>query len=198
MGVCHRDLSLENVLVHNDDISIVIDFGMCLRVPYIGNGAGKDGAALVGDVSTGNLRCLIQPQIPCGKRIYMSPEVMMSQAPFDGFAIDLWAAAVMLFIMLAGSPPWEFAHEADPRYRMIARRGGLARMLSDWNKPVSPSAIDLLQKMLREDPRRRLSLAQVRGHDWVRMEEGHEGTETSPPAAASHTADEGWRGGFDF
>lgn len=35
-GVCHRDMSLENLLVHNDRICLVIDMGMCLRIPYDG------------------------------------------------------------------------------------------------------------------------------------------------------------------
>ena len=34
-GVCHRDLSLENILVDvNNCLVIDIDMGMCLRVPY--------------------------------------------------------------------------------------------------------------------------------------------------------------------
>jgi len=160
--VCHRDLSLENILVNQDRKSVIIDLGVCLRVPY-----SSEAGSSVGDVSTGNLRRLIQPLVPCGKKTYISPEIMRSEAPFDGFAVDLWAAAVILFIMLVGVPPWDFPGEEDPRYRAIVLHGGLARMLYDWSRPISPLAADLLQHMFQEDPRHRLSLAQVRGHDWV-------------------------------
>jgi len=173
-------MSLENILVDNYTTSVVIDLGMCLKVPY----TGEDGVS-VGDVTSGNLRRLIRPLIPCGKPNYISPEILKSEAPFDGFAIDLWAAAVILFIMLVGLPPWEFAREEDPRYRMIVR-GGLERMLRTWDRPISHQAADLLQRMLQEDPRQRLSLEQIRDHDWV---------QTVEPAGNMPAApNEAWRG----
>jgi serine/threonine protein kinase len=183
MGVCHRDMSLENILVDEYKTSVVIDLGMCLKVPY---DDGETGG--VADVSAGTLRRLVTPLIPCGKPNYISPEVLKSQEPFDGFAIDLWASAVILFIMLVGLPPWEFAREEDPRYRMVVR-GGLERMLRSWQRPVSPLAADLLQKMLREDPRERLSLCEIKDHPWVVYDEGSAPSESLPPAPV----DEAWR-----
>ena len=183
MGVCHRDMSLENILVDEYTKSVLIDFGMCLRVPYI-DPSGNGGSA---DVRAGTLRRLITPQHPCGKPNYISPEILKNKEPFDGFAVDLWAAAVILFIMLVGLPPWEFAREEDPRYRMVVR-GGLERMLRSWQRPVSPAAADLLQRMLREHPRERLTLAQIKEHPWVVCDEG----EIAPAPAV---AQEAWRGG---
>jgi len=183
MGVCHRDMSLENILVDEYKTSVIIDLGMCLRVPYDGSTVGKT----VSDVSAGTLRKLISPLIPCGKPNYISPEILKSEAPFDGFAIDLWATGVILFIMLVGLPPWEFARDEDPRYRMVSR-GGLEKMLNSWQRSVSPEAGDLLQKMLREDPRQRLSICEIQDHPWVMAEdEGHQ----LPGGAAPN---EGWRG----
>jgi serine/threonine protein kinase len=181
MGVCHRDMSLENILVDEYTRSVVIDLGMCLRVPY-------DNGDQVGDVSGGGLRRLIKPLIPCGKPNYITPEVLASNEPFDGFAIDLWASGVILFIMLVGLPPWEFARPEDPRYKMVTK-GKLARMLDSWKRPVSPLAADLLQKMLMEDPRQRLSLTEVKDHPWV----VNDGISESIQESASD-GDEGWRG----
>ena len=177
MGVCHRDLSLENILVDQFRTSVIIDMGMCLRVPFRSDDGG------VTDVSSGNLRLLIKPLQPCGKPNYMSPEVIRSEAPFDGFAIDLWACGVILFIMLVGLPPWEFAREDDPRYNMVIQ-GGLTRMLRSWEREVSESAADLLQKMLQRDPRDRLSLFQVMNHVWVLNE----------VVERPEVVHEGWRG----
>jgi len=50
-GICHRDMSLENLLVHKDRICLVIDMGMCLRIPYEG---GKKDACDVLDVGSGS------------------------------------------------------------------------------------------------------------------------------------------------
>ena len=75
MGVCHRDMSLENILVDEYTRSVVIDLGMCLRVPY-------DDGGEVKDVSCGGLRRLIKPLIPCGKPNYISPEVLTSDQAY--------------------------------------------------------------------------------------------------------------------
>ena len=171
-------MSLENILVDEYTKSLIIDMGMCLRVPY------SDGNEVT-DVSSGGLRRLIKPLIPCGKPNYISPEILASEKPFDGFAIDLWAVGIILFIMLVGLPPWEFARPEDPRYKMV-KKGKLARMLASWKRPISPAAADLLQKMLMEDPRHRLSLTEVKDHPWV--------IEESDEAVAFQGADEGWRG----
>jgi len=175
-------MSLENILVDEYKTSVVIDLGMCLRVPY---DDGQGGA--ITNVSAGTLRRLINPLIPCGKPNYISPEVLKSEEPFDGFAIDLWATAVILFIMLVGLPPWEFARDEDPRFRMVAR-GGLARMLRSWNREISPDAADLLQRMLKEDPRERLSLCEVKDHRWVVASEP-----TGAPMSSPVSAQDGWR-----
>lgn len=180
-GVCHRDMSLENILVDNYRRSVVIDLGMCLRVPYASDSGGKT------DVASGNLRLLFKPIMPCGKPHYIAPEVIKSEEPFDGFMVDLWAVGVILFIMLVGLPPWEFAREEDPRYRMVSR-GGLSRMIRSWNRPISAEALDLLQKMLMADPRRRLSLTEIKDHPWVRDERVSQASVPPPPPPT-----EGWR-----
>jgi serine/threonine protein kinase len=172
MGICHRDVSLETILVKDYKTCVLKGCSTFLRVTY----AADDGG--VTDVSEGTLRLLTHPLIPCGKPNYISPEILKSEEAFDGFAVDLWASAVILFIMLVGVPPWEFANAEDPRYRIVTS-GGLVRMLESWKRPISASAADLLQKMLKEDPRQRLSLTEVQNHPWVLADE--------PPRAADCT-----------
>ena len=149
-GVCHRDLSLENLLVCNGKI-LVIDMGMCLRIP-------------VDNVS--RRRCLIQPQDVCGKWHYMSPEVCTNELPFDGPAVDLWAAGVILFLMLTGFPPWERPVLTDDRFKLMSS-GYLVQILTEWRLGLSGDAMDLLQRMFWLDPTDRLSLDQVCLHPWM-------------------------------
>lgn len=178
MGVCHRDVSLENMLVDDFTQTLIIDLGMALRVPY------DDGNGAITDVSAGSMRRLIKPLIPCGKPYYMSPEIINSRVSFDGFSIDLFAAGVILFIMLLGLPPWEHAKNDDSRYRMIAH-GQLDHLLRSWGRAISPAAQDLLQRMLMEDPRQRLSLVEVRDHPWV--------VDDAPAVVVEPPPNEGWR-----
>merc|ERR1719215_1191907 len=176
VGVCHRDLSLENLLVDQFTKTLIIDFGMCLRVPF----RSDDGN--VSDVTSGGLRTLIIPQGQCGKPNYISPEVLQNDEAFDGYAIDLWASGIILFIMLVGLPPFEWATRDDPRFRMITG-GGLVSMLHQWQRTISAEAGDLLQRMLKEDPKERLTLIEVMDHPWVVEDET---TAPTPP-------DDGWR-----
>ena len=160
-GICHRDLSLENILVDDEDC-LIIDMGMCLRVAY----TSRTDPQKVTDVSNGTTRRLIRRQGTCGKHNYMSPEIYQNTDDFDGFAIDLWAAGVILYIMLTGFPPYDHATMADKRFEIIVE-GELIEQLRTWEIYLSDEAGDLMQKMLRLDPKERLTLAQVMEHPWV-------------------------------
>jgi serine/threonine protein kinase len=102
----------------------------------------------------------------CGKHNYMSPEIYQNTSHFDGFAVDLWAAGVILYIMLTGFPPYDHATRSDQRFEIIVE-GMLVRQLSEWDIGLSTEAGNLLQNMLKESPRERLTLAQVMDHPWV-------------------------------
>jgi serine/threonine protein kinase len=134
------------------DNVIIIDMGMCLRVPVM-NPITKE-------------RFLITPQGTCGKWQYMSPEICNGATPFDGHAVDLWAVGVILFIMLTGYPPWEKAVLTDERFKFMAN-GYLVNMLTEWKTGLSGDAMDLLQRMFWLDPIDRLSLEQVWAHPWT-------------------------------
>jgi serine/threonine protein kinase len=215
-------MSLENLLVHESG-ALIIDMGMCLRVPFVvseedvvdgaivvatvsnnysnNNPAGHAAAialaasmqnmnvnggmimplhstvskqsaaaasssssAMVGDEielhGRSRRRCLIRPQGTCGKWIYMSPEIYKDSEPFDGYAVDVWAAGVILFLMLTGFPPWERACQTDERFKYMTA-GYLVQMLTEWDLGLTSDALDLLQRMLFLDPKDCLSLDQV-------------------------------------
>jgi len=96
----------------------------------------------------------------------MSPEIFENKDSFDGFAVDLWAAGVILYIMLTGFPPYDHATLSDQRFEIIVG-GQLVDQLRTWDIHLGEEAGDLLQAMLREKPCDRLTLAQVMEHDWV-------------------------------
>lgn len=97
-GVCHRDLCMDNIIVDEYGNLRIVDFGLCLRVPF----ADPINRHLVTDVSAGTSRRLMKGQGQAGKWAYMSPEVALKAEVFDGFAVDLWSAGILLFEILVG------------------------------------------------------------------------------------------------
>jgi len=165
VGICHRDMSLENILIH-DNNCYIMDFGMCCRVPFTNIQDDSEGVFLPnmrGD------RQMLNADRTMGKWSYMSPEIAQSNEPFDGFAIDLWAVGAMLFTMVAGFHPWSRPDRAEERFLYLTG-GYLERMLTEWGLGLSPAILDLLQKMLFYDARDRLSLAQILAHPWMQGE----------------------------
>lgn len=151
-GICHRDLSPENIMLDEDE-SIIIDLGMCLRVPYLETEQQR--------------RCLIKPQGACGKLPYMSPEIYRNRSPFDGAAADVWTTGTILFCMLTGNRSYQRAHASDPQFYWMTR--DLNQLLTDWQIQVSPEGFHLLQNILQVNPRLRLTIDEVLAHPWFRF-----------------------------
>ena len=80
--VLDRDVSLENLLLDDANRVKLIDFGLALRIPQNSDGSAK----------------VLPPQGACGKQNYISPEVMLNAGGFDGFAVDVWACGILLFV----------------------------------------------------------------------------------------------------
>jgi len=149
-GVCHRDISLENVLIHGDSCH-VIDMGMSLRVPQHEQP----------DV-------LLTPQGRCGKYFYMSPEIYANREAFDPYAIDVWSTGAVLFMMLTGAPPYQKPTPSDESFQWIMA-GKIPELLEAWDRKLSPEALDLLQGMLRINPTERYTLEEVMNHPWMKI-----------------------------
>ena len=159
-GLAHRDMSLENIMVRNSKDSgsssskncKIIDFGMCQLVP-------KDALGRY---------MRVVPRVPCGKKHYMSPEVLENATPFNPMGSDVWAMGVLLFILLTGYPPVEVASKADSRFVMICHLNRLGELLTMWGYGhLSVEVQDLLCRMLRPQPIDRISLEEVARHPWM-------------------------------
>lgn len=152
--VVHRDLSLENVLLHKSDQSIrIADFGMSDKIE-----ACEDGSQKILYNSNPN-----EPKSRPGKLGYLSPELLSMKA-YDGKAADVFALGVCLFQLLSGVPPFRSATAADPCWRFI-RSGNLKKLVKGWRleQLISPLAMDLLNSMFSPEDKRP-TCAQVMEH----------------------------------
>ena len=84
-NISHRDLKPENLLFDKNFNLKVADFGFATFL------SGKDGS--------GKLRTIL------GTECYMAPEIHLN-LPYSGEAVDLFASAIILFILYSGIPPF--------------------------------------------------------------------------------------------
>ena len=110
---------------------------------------------------------------------YIAPEVFTNDAVWDGHLADLWAAGLMLYSMVVSSQALFVAPIAEDRvFSELCIKGnvrGQAELFGKMtkNEPLvlSSDLVDLLQKMLRVNPRERLTLEEVKNHPWVKDHE---------------------------
>lgn len=142
LGYVHNDLSLENILLTENDIPKIIDFGLASKIGSYGMKRGK-------------------PQ-------YQAPEVLFDNFAADPSS-DVFSLGVCLFIMLTGIPPYNFPRDDDPRFHHI-QKGGMGEMLRLWgvSDRVSQSSLALLNRMLSRNPRMRPTIEECLNSDWVK------------------------------
>uniref|UniRef100_A0A453G1H2 non-specific serine/threonine protein kinase n=1 Tax=Aegilops tauschii subsp. strangulata TaxID=200361 RepID=A0A453G1H2_AEGTS len=133
VGLIHRDVKPENLLLTSDGHIKIADFGSVK--PTV------DTPIKVLPNSTNERACTF-----VGTAAYVPPEVLNS-APAT-FGNDLWALGCTLFQMLSGSSPFKDASEWLIFQRIIARDLRFPEFFSD-------EARDLIDKLLDVDPTKR-------------------------------------------
>lgn len=85
----------------------------------------------------------------------------------------MFAAAIILFIMVAQHPPFGKAVANDAHYKLIvANRLDLFWKFHSRSKPngldfFSPEFMDLINSMLQHEPIHRPSLSEIKFHPWL-------------------------------
>ena len=178
LNICHRDLSLENILVSRDGVCTIIDFGMSLIFPTAKESTlrtvynklvNHQGACIEDDVGDEDKVILMPPQGTCGKLNYIAPEILRNDEPFNGAMVDNWSLGVILFMLLTGRPPFHRASMLDKWYRMI-QKNKLTDMLSIWKvNGLSDNSIDLLQSLLKgSNHKMRMNTSEILLHPWFK------------------------------
>ena len=98
-----------------------------------------------------------------GTRGYLAPEMLQRQEYTR--SVDAWALGVIVFVLLCGCLPFDDDSQIIPTDAMVKTKFQLR--FPRWAKDLSPSAKDLLSKLLDIDPRRRYTAEQALNHPWV-------------------------------
>ncbi|KAJ1779568.1 hypothetical protein LPJ77_001372 [Coemansia sp. RSA 2523] len=146
-NIVHRDLKLENLLLDRNRNIKITDFGFANQF----RGPGDD-----------------MMSTSCGSPCYAAPELVVSDGPYVGTAVDIWSCGVILYAMLAGYLPFD----DDPSNPEGDNINQLYKYILStplvFPENVSPLARDLLRRMLVPNPRNRASLEDIKSHEWLR------------------------------
>ncbi|KAG5362982.1 Serine/threonine-protein kinase RAD53 [Yarrowia sp. B02] len=173
MGVSHRDIKPDNILVFQDDPVIVkvSDFGL---------------AKVTQDSILNTF---------CGTMAYIAPEILLSRERRKANSadpgcysnlVDMWSIGCLCYVLATGYLPFDgTSHEAI--VKAITAGTYCQKPLNDFN--ISPMGRDFIKCLLTVDPEERPSAIQILRHPWfsdesvrLRANQG-DAAEASPQAS---------------
>ena len=147
MGIAHRDLKPENFLITEKDEIKLVDFGL-------------------GSIyKLNNINKLLKTR--CGSPFYCAPEMILGKK-YYGNITDIWSLGVILYYMLFNELPF-YEVDIDRLYKKIIE--GKYTIPKDKNNIVYKDAIDLINKMLQKDPKKRIKIKDIIKHKWFNSEQ---------------------------
>lgn len=156
LGVAHRDVKLENILVTADDDAKLTDFGLCKQ-------------------QHGNDPMLTT----CGTLVYAAPEIIKEE-PYNGMKADIWSAGVVLYAMVAAHFPWIVPDDLPPENLMKET----ARQIVDGDialpDGISYELQNLMANLLNVDPNERPTAEEVLEHPWLQDVAENEAVDPKP------------------
>jgi serine/threonine-protein kinase Chk2 len=148
-NVSHRDLKPENILLSSDEEETLVkvtDFGLSKFI---------DGNTML--------------KTFCGTPNYLAPEILLSAGSGSYTkAIDCWSLGVILFICLAGYPPFSDDRSDKPLNEQILR-GDYQHYFheAEWNV-ISSDARNVVERLMCVDYIKRITLAEALDHPWLK------------------------------
>ncbi|KAG5941288.1 hypothetical protein E4U53_007439 [Claviceps sorghi] len=135
VGLAHRDLKLDNVVVSDKGIMKIIDFGSAhvFKYPF-----ENDTVAAKGIV---------------GSDPYLAPEVYDAKE-YDAAAVDIWSLAIIFCCMSLRRFPWKIPRMTDNSYKLFASDptpGHDPSKLIEHSKSTSDLSTTVPREFLPED-----------------------------------------------
>src|ERR1700730_5711843 len=140
VGIVHRDLKPANVLINQDGLLKIVDFGVA-------------AAHREGDTQLSRTGYVIGPPK------YMAPEQILGKKVDE--RADIYAVGVLMYEMVTGVPPYSRGDHMSVMYQHVQ---GKARVPQDLNPALPPGLSDLVMKSMAVDKTKRFqTMDELRG-----------------------------------
>ncbi|KAJ5077451.1 protein kinase [Anaeramoeba ignava] len=136
LGVAHRDIKLENLLLDANNNIKIIDFG------------------LAGEMKTDNWLC----KTACGSPSYSAPEVIQGKR-YQGKKSDVWSMGVVLYAMVCAALPFNGKNVREICENIVIGEFSIP-------DDISQSCKHLIRHMIEKDTRKRYTVSQIKLHPW--------------------------------
>ena len=141
LGIVHRDIKPENILLNKQKTILKL-------VDFGLSNSYKHGDLL---------------KTACGSPCYAAPE-MISGKEYNGLYSDLWSCGVVLYCMLVGKLPFDDEDIKVLYYNIKSANYYIPPFLSKF-------AQDILKRILTTNPKRRISLEELKDHPFFLLGE---------------------------
>ena len=150
-NIVHRDLKLENILIHETEKSKTTGEDL-FNIKIIDFGTAR--------IFDNKKR---KPQSIVGSSYYIAPEVLKQKYNKE---CDLWSVGVILYMFIVGHAPFDGCD--DDEITDNIQRGVYRKDDKRW-KRASKEVKDLIQKLLVYQPKKRLTAIQALRHPWFKI-----------------------------
>ncbi|KAE8446121.1 hypothetical protein EG329_012492 [Mollisiaceae sp. DMI_Dod_QoI] len=139
-GVVHRDIKPDNLLLTEDDVLKIVDFGVSEMFEKSSNMMTAKSA---------------------GSPAFLPPELCVTKhGNVSGKAADIWSMGISLYCLRFGHIPFE-------RSGVLELYECIKTDEPKIDAEDEPEFCDLIRKLLEKDPTKRITMAEIREHPWV-------------------------------
>ena len=133
--IVHRDIKPENVVLDNNMVAKLTDFGWSNYIQ--------------GDIKRTTV---------CGTPVYLAPEIINNTGHDE--KVDIWCIGVLLFELATGSVPF-------PGNDIETLENNILKLKIQWPKDINLDIKNLIMKILKLDPKARISLSDMMQHHFI-------------------------------
>ena len=152
-NIIHGDIKPENILLGNNFVPKLIDFGFSTKLNEKNN----------------NIIFATE-----GSDIYSSPELRNANINgYDGIKSDIFSLGVLLFVITIGKFPFYSSSYSDKKYRLIMKQKFEKYWAIFEKYNLSNEFKDLINHLLCFDPKERFSIEEILEHPWIKLNESN-------------------------